>query len=183
MIKVYYCEISGFTDFYYLIETLSDERKSYVLSINDVNRQKQSVLVWKLLERCLTTFHKMSKPCFIFDKNCWRIKDDKIKFSLSHSKDFVAVAIGDIPLGVDVQFCDDKILKLKNKLKHEGEEINDVNELTEIWTKKESLYKAGMGDNFFTQKLFDLLGREYRLTVCSNSYNVEFIKIDKNFLC
>ena len=178
MIKVYYCDVIGLVDYYNLIEILPDKRKEYVLSISDVNRQKQSVLVWVLLEKCLSKFHQLTNLDFEFDQQRWKLKNTDLDFSISHSKNFITVAIGESPVGVDVEICDSKILKLKSKFCNS----DDIGELTERWTRKESLFKARKGKNFNTTKIFDEVGHEYKLTVCSDSEEAEFIKVDKNFL-
>ncbi len=181
VIKVFYCDISGITDYKKLIQTLPKIRKDYVLSIKDEHRQKQSVLVWKLLESCLANHYNVKNPYFEFNGTTWCLQNSELRFSLSHSKNIVSVAISKNLVGVDVQICDVKILRIKEKLCCDYE-INDVEALTEIWTKKESLFKSGKGDNFHTQKLLDALGNNYLLTVCCDDNDVKFINVDVNLL-
>lgn len=181
MVKVFYCDITNNIDFEKFIIDFDKQRKDYVLSISDFERKRQSVLVWKLLNFCLNSFFCIKKPAFSFNNGVWELVDNNYFFSLSHSKNFVIVAISDINVGVDVEKYDDKILKLKGKLDYQGSS-DAVSFLTLEWTKKESLFKARKGNNFFTENLHDKDNNEYCLTVCTNYNFADFISIDINKL-
>ena len=76
------------------------------------------------------------------DDGSWQVQGNGVCFSLSHSDVFVAVVVGDETCGVDVEKCQQKILKLKRKFRNEcGVCCESVDDLTLAWTKKESLFK------------------------------------------
>ena len=180
MVRVFYCDISQCIDFEKFINGLQKNRREYVLSISDVLRRKQSILVFKLLEFCLTKFYLINNPIFSENEGVWLLNDYDVKFSLSHSKNYIAVAISDKDVGVDVEKLDGKILKLKNKFDYVSDAENLIKALTLEWTKRESLFKAGFGNNYITECIYDKFFDEYCLTVCTNYSTAEFINIDLN---
>ena len=70
-------------------------------------------------------------------------------FSISHAKDTVAVALSDTPVGIDIEFIDERrdILSLSRRFfaPDEHKTISESNSPTEdffaLWTKKEALAK------------------------------------------
>ena len=153
------------------------------MSIKDFKRKKQSVLVWKLLSFCLEKYFSIEKPTYsLSNDGVWSLEDKSFLFSLSHSENFVAVAISDNNIGVDVEKYDDKILKLRNKFDYQGDDKLVISLLTTEWTKRESLFKAKFGNNFFNKDLCDEDGNIYCLTVCTDYDFANFIPIDINEL-
>lgn len=181
MVKVYYCDISLYDFGEALIEWLPSVRKEYVKSINDEKRKKQSLYVWLLLVYALKDCLNRTDFCFYVDNDAWTIRENGIKFSLSHSDNFVAVAIDSAAVGIDVEKCNEKILKLKSVLEPLNDfnmELSVIENLTLKWTKKESLFKAKVGKNYSYKKIFDFFEQEYIITACSNSESFEFINVD-----
>ncbi len=70
---------------------------------------------------------------------------ENVYFSISHTDSCVACAVGDIPLGLDVQTVTDKDhTRVATRLFTEGERdhiLDDPMRFYEIWTRKESLGK------------------------------------------
>ena len=94
-------------------------------------------------------------------------KDRKdIFFNISHSGDYVAVVLGDCPLGVDVQVIREVKPRLIDKLCNEREKDfvlssgNPDNAFITLWALKESYIKAiGKGMSFPMDKInFDIKG-------------------------
>ena len=108
------------------------------------------------------------------------VKDCSYHFNLSHSGDYLLLAVGDTPVGADIE----KITKIRPKTvekyfsQSEQERVkkNGSKDFFEIWTKKESYVKyTGEGMKgfshlseypkeiaFFTKK-YD----NYQITVCT----------------
>lgn len=185
MIKVYYSDVEQITINEKIIDNLPTVRKQYISSISDEKRKKQSVLVWLLLEYALKDCCGKSDYSFFVESGEWFAKDCEVNFSLSHSDNMVAVAISNNPVGVDVEKCDEKILKIASKLSdfclEDCASIDEVERLTLAWTKKESLFKAKNGNNFFYKKILDNAGQKYLLTACVSEKRFEFINV--NALC
>lgn len=64
--------------------------------------------------------------------------------SFSHTRDFAAIAIGTVPIGVDVERHRSKIKRIAKKFISPNDQApsNTIAELTDLWCIKESTYKA-----------------------------------------
>lgn len=179
MVKVLFVDITDYqydaTDF----RGICEARVEYLNSINDQKRKTQSLLVWRLLNYGLINYFSLNNGCFSCDKGKWAEINGKIKFSLAHSNNIIAVAISNkTPVGVDVEMHSDKILKLKDKLcKQKEAEEELIETLTLTWTEKESSFKAGIKGSFNWISVKDKINNKYCLTLCSQEKDVNFIKI------
>jgi phosphopantetheinyl transferase len=67
--------------------------------------------------------------------------------SISHSTNFLALATAPYPIGIDIEECNERILKLKDRFLSETEKMivntNDISSLTAAWCIKEALFKLG----------------------------------------
>ncbi|WP_408070887.1 4'-phosphopantetheinyl transferase family protein [Butyrivibrio sp. JL13D10] len=79
------------------------------------------------------------------------------EFSLSHSGDYVVLAISDIPVGVDIERIDRVDLRVLErvlppayyeKIKNDDSVANNAKELTKCWTSVEAILKA-RGEGFY----------------------------------
>lgn len=179
MLKVYYSDISNCVLDDNLILTLPHERKVYVSSINDKCRKKQSLFVWKLFEKALELNQIKIDKFNLLDSGEWVCLNSKIKFSLSHSKNIVAVSISDFNVGIDVEECSRKLLKVKNKflLSDNNEELS-LDLLAKLWTEKECKYKAKFDGIMSNIMLTDLEENRYILSVCGCERIDNIIKIE-----
>ena len=64
--------------------------------------------------------------------------------SFSHTKDFAAIAIGQAPIGVDVERHRAKVKRVAKKFVNPADQApqQTIAELTDLWCAKESMYKA-----------------------------------------
>ena len=64
--------------------------------------------------------------------------------SFSHTRDFAAIAIGTVPIGVDVERHRSKIKRIAKKFINPKDQapLNTIADLTDLWCIKESIYKA-----------------------------------------
>lgn len=112
------------------------------LALKQLNIQTEQLLFYGLKQfnnklitvpEILTT--KQGKPYF---------KDSKYTFNITHSHNYIVVAIGTDDLGVDIEKIDPKRLKLAPKIFNDnelGELNNNIEHLIETWTIKESYVK------------------------------------------
>ena len=173
------------------LSLLPENRRQYILSINDTKRKKQSFYVWKLLEQVLTLNGIKFIDNFNVNNNIWQLKSNEIQFSLAHSDSIVAVAISNTFIGVDVEKISDKILKV-GKLFKDNKLDNNVENLTKLWTEKESFYKLNSTYNlsankslsnqkvFYNSKIIcDNKNSKYYITTSTiENINCEFIEIN-----
>ncbi len=179
VVKVYYTDITNCVVNQADINAFNLMRKDYVNSITDPERRQQSAFVWMLLQKALADI-KVSGNFSVDSKGRWRIIEGGARFSLTHSGSIVAVAFGNADhIGVDVEKCAEKVLKLKTKLgDFKTNNLSNIEHLTREWTKKESAYKAGKKCEFYSRKIFDKIGQEYFLTLCTNDKFEDFEYID-----
>lgn len=180
MVKVYFADISNFDfDTNELPLICDKQRITYIESINDAKRKKQSFFVWLLLEYVLRADFNVFEPKFSFIDEKWALKSDNIKFSIAHSENIVAISISNSgqAIGVDVEIVSDKILKLQKLFNNSNENVDLKDFLTIKWTEKESKFKSQNQNNFSTCKIYDNNGCTYFLTVCSNERCFDFINV------
>ncbi|MBR2383973.1 MAG: 4'-phosphopantetheinyl transferase superfamily protein [Clostridia bacterium] len=125
-------------------------RLNEIASCTNEKVKKQKFYAWALLEKCAISLGYELDKLHFFKLDIGKWKCDKFEFSLSHSDDFVAVAISDIPVGIDLQKdtninCDTlakRILTVGENLEYiELGEDKKQRYLLEKWTQKESIYK------------------------------------------
>ena len=178
MVKVFYSDITNFEFNQSEVDNFPMLRRDYVNNITDIERKRQSTFVWLLLQKALADMN-VSGTFSIDTKGKWHFVDNKIKFSLSHSHNMVAVAIGLTEcLGIDVERCSEKVLKLQSKLgEYKQNNLSNVEYITREWTRKESAFKAGKKSEFCSRKIYDKCGEEYFLTLCSKEIMCDFIYV------
>lgn len=179
MVKVFYLDLTNYKFNFSHLDNLVEDRKLYVKSIRNKKRKDQSLVVWKLLEYAINNAFGSVNVQFFNDNGKWVDKNGKIKFSLSHSNNLVAVAVSDDEIGVDVEMVSDKILKLKSKFNLSKTEQNIEEYLTIKWTEKESLYKANNMGDFITKAVLDKHNK-YFISVCCKEKKCDFINVNLN---
>lgn len=72
-------------------------------------------------------------------------KNGAVHISISHSKNFVAFAAASHLIGIDIEECHERILKVRNRFLNENEQKlfdkNSIRDLTIAWSAKEALFK------------------------------------------
>lgn len=178
MVKVYYSFIDEpFSVANEIVENLPVCRREYVNKIIDPEKKRQSVIVWKLLEYALKDFagnKNFIDADFYFDGKKFRIKNDPVYFSLSHSKGAFAVVISESPCATDIEIMSDKILRCERKiLSLSGRnthncEYDKKTILAEIWTSYECNVKSG-GEYCVKFRKLEFSGNEYMLAYSAKS--------------
>ena len=83
--------------------------------------------------------------------------------------------------------CAEKILKLEKKLTSADlsnlDKSQKIYKLTELWTKKEAIFKSGNTNKCFSSSIKDKNGANYIISVASNQTNGEFYKVNYKNLC
>lgn len=156
---------------YVYISALSDckvrsvfpvERDQEITSCTNPTQQKQKYIAWKLLEFGIKNSLNKDINNFSFTKlDSGKWVSNEIEFSITNSKDLVAVAISSSPIGVDVEEINEKILKASDKIldKSEMEVFSSLSNedkidfLTRKWTIKESALKCLNLKSLFTTNL------------------------------
>lgn len=112
----------------------------------------------------------------------------KKNISISHSKEYVAIAIAEKKIGIDIEKIDTRILKLKEKILN-SREVNrfvaaDERVLHIIWGIKESVYKQQDEEiNYLEDIEVKKIGENTaEVQVKNHLQKVEFFEIDNNMI-
>lgn len=183
----------NFTEVYYAkVSDISIEKWSKFLpkirlekleKYSNVKDKKLSLAAYVLLKKVLKRhFINASKYEFVYLENGKPIlKGCPIQFSMSHSGDFVAVAISNNIVGVDIQEMKEIDQDLRKFVFNEEDEFfyqeaeNKLDAFYSLWTIKEAVYKFD-GAPFKNVRIKDAAS----ITVEGN-YKLAFISISGNY--
>ena len=158
-------------------KTLPVWRLTKVQSLKKEEDKIRSVAAFLLLERALQDLGISPVPEFAYeDFGKPYLPGYPVHFSLSHTKNAVACAVSDCPIGVDVQEKVEYSSRLADRICSDAERTALENAkdkdlaLTALWTKKEALAKCngkGLGEMFSSleEGVFTLRRPGYCLSV------------------
>lgn len=129
------------------------ERDKQIRETKNENSRIERYAVWTVLEQAIEHSFSLSLKDLVFTENKGKWCCDKLYFSLSHSRDAVAVAVSNDRCGVDIEalerfrsrYSDPALLdKMYSKIcsPEENVSVQSPDDLIKIWTKKESIYKC-----------------------------------------
>lgn len=158
MIKIYIADVSDLSINTEILKTLPDIR---VKKINKLQNDKEKVLSYGaglLIDKFILYGNK---DAYFVHPDGKPYTSKGLCFSVSHSGNFVVLAVSDKEIGCDIQKCDEKNFQRVAKFVFHKNEIELLNsnddKLTtffEIWTKKEAYLKLiGTG---FQRKATDI---------------------------
>ncbi|OCA71089.1 hypothetical protein BBH99_03375 [Chryseobacterium contaminans] len=114
------------------------------------------------------------------------LKDHYLHFNISHSKELVACAIAEFPIGIDVEFIDHKINYLDFQFQMTEQEFDKIHhsedqigEFFLYWTQKESVMKAHGGGMMIPLDSFEIVNDECKIE-CKKFFTKK-IFIDENY--
>lgn len=147
MITIAYLELSGILscledNILNLPQEDIDKAKSYIHKEDQARSLGASILIRRFISGDKICYTKDGKP-FI---------ENALKFSISHSGDYSAIAFAEIDVGIDIQ----KIVDVKDKLfeysltPKELKKAKTSEDFIRIWSLKESLVKC-VGTGFNTK--------------------------------
>lgn len=157
MLNVEYCDVSGI-DIEKSMKIVTKKRQEKVRRLKNENSQRESIGA----ELLLLSMFKSEFPDEPFPPKIHQNQGEKpyfedyenLYFNLSHSNLYVACAISDNPVGVDIQYMKDFDKNLVSRFFTPDEQEFWQNSKSKkeafykIWTKKEALLKclgAGLG--------------------------------------
>ena len=147
------------------LDEVSPERREYALRYRQELDQRLSVVAYRLLQRALQQQYGLDlQPRFVFGDSGKPLLEGfpDIHFSLSHCSMAVACAVGDGPVGIDVETFDHYSEEVARRVMNPDEMRQIITSscpevaFTRLWTMKESFFKmAGtpIGDNDISQML------------------------------
>ncbi|MDO4880149.1 MAG: 4'-phosphopantetheinyl transferase superfamily protein [Capnocytophaga sp.] len=140
------------TIFFWKIEESSEKLyKDITLSFKDLSIYQSIKIEKKRLEflaiRYLLKKAKISSEYLFYNENGKPYLSNGFSVSITHSFPFVALAIGNKELGIDIEKCTPRILKLTSRFT-DWQPLSSLDEelkilaFTQIWTIKEALFKV-----------------------------------------
>ena len=133
------------------------KRVEYIEKATDSRTRGERRAAWQLLLMGLKARRIDPETIKIRREECGRWVSENLCFSLSHTRDVVAVAIADKPVGIDVEKISERDITalsrraLTDAEREELERLSPEDRLTrfyEIWCKKESFFKT-LGEDVF----------------------------------
>ena len=169
----------------------NEEIKLFKLKKNNILRE-QFLATRKILSL------ENSDYIITYDLNGKPILNSEFNTSISHSHEIAALVISNNrKIGLDVQLKESKILNIQNKFLNEFEKFNiggnpTIDDLTMIWTSKESIYKAiglkgvSLSKNIKIDKVTekDKTGNGYYINGTEKvKFDLKFFYIDEYIIC
>ena len=140
IIRLILFDVNKLKDDFLNISYLSKEDIKNALRYKNMIDKKQHIISSYLKRKYVKNYY--------LDENKKPISND-IFFNISHSKNLVGIALGDIEIGLDIEYKNkDRNDKLINYIcsDNEIEFIKEESDFYKIWTSKESLLKCvGIG--------------------------------------
>ncbi len=149
------------------IETLKKFQKK---EIADEDKWNTHCLSYLLVDKFLDEVYGIQSREIVFENGKPILIDGGKHFSISHSKDLIALAFSDSNCGVDIEKIElREFKKIADRMKFEAETLG---EFYQEWTKYEALYKLGKNIEYGSIANFDL--DDYALTAVSEDPCEEF---------
>ncbi len=178
----------------YPFKVLSDfvpvSRQAEIADCGNPEVAKSKYYVFKLLEIALKDIYNVDlHNCGITRLPCGKWQCSVCQLSMTHSGNFVAVAVSDLPVGIDAELVDPIRFndKLQSRIFTESEAVvaskmNDGERsiyANRIWTIKEAIFKRSGADKFVAGRIDTTVadarsvsvvadGKQYYLTVASS---------------
>ena len=190
-------ELNTYIGIWKISESESELADGLELSKEALTRlsQRRSMIHRKgyLAIRKLLKGHRIHHLNHQYDKNGAPYLLDGRYLSISHTKDLACIAISSQPVGIDLEYYQEKIIRIAPRFLHKEESLDlnkniDKHYLTQIWTAKEALYKVfrKKGIQFNTQILVDSIEANSKESIGSvffsnrvNKYKIHFRYFDK----
>ncbi|MGU3374549.1 4'-phosphopantetheinyl transferase family protein [Chryseobacterium sp. M5A1_1a] len=114
------------------------------------------------------------------------LKGHNLHFNISHSKDLVVCIIADFPVGIDVEFINDKINYLDFQFQMTPGEFQEIHHSEDkiksffvYWTRKEAVMKAHGGGMMIPLDSFEIVNNE--CIIDNEKFSTMEIFIDDNY--
>lgn len=205
---IYLAKVEDFDEDFFAISlaSLPLNLSERIEKIKKLQAKNQSILAWTILKSILNSEYSIKNFEIAYTKNSkpFFLENENIYFNLSHSYNYVACAVSNSEIGIDIQ----KTIEYKPKIAQrmfaqaEVEKIEKSDDknivFTKLWSIKESYLKfTGEGiynslkgldfSNFLNRKEFEYMSLKFKthfiddyfISVCSENSDFEFEFIDK----
>ena len=141
---------------------LDAKRAEYIEKATDPRTRRERRAAWQLLLTGLKARGIDPEKIEITREECGRWTSPEVCFSLSHTRDAVAVAVADKPVGIDIEEIKERditALSRRALTEREREELDmappeeSLTRFYEIWCKKEAYFKTLGSDAFVPNRV------------------------------
>ena len=120
--------------------TLSQGEEERMTTIHSQKKQREFLVIRHLLQQAQLP----TTALYYTPEGKPQLEEQYI--SISHSHDFVMIALGPRPIGIDIERCTPRILRLAPRFTPwqappNMDELTQIQAYTQLWTIKEALYK------------------------------------------
>ena len=120
--------------------TLSQGEEERLTTIHSQKKQREFLVIRHLLQQAQLP----TTALYYTPEGKPQLEEQYI--SISHSHDFVMIALGPRPIGIDIERCTPRILRLAPRFTTwqappNMDELTQIQAYTQLWTIKEALYK------------------------------------------
>ena len=120
--------------------TLSQGEEERLTTIHSQKKQREFLVIRHLLQQAQLP----TTALYYTPEGKPQLEEQYI--SISHSHDFVMIALGPRPIGIDIERCTPRILRLAPRFTPwqappDMDELTQIQAYTQLWTIKEALYK------------------------------------------
>ena len=169
---------------------LSINCKKRLKSIQSPSQRKQFLSVRNLMK-----YNDIDLNDLFYDSNGAPFLKNNLNISISHTNNYSAIALSKNPVGIDIQDYREKILSVRDKFVNEFEieliDTHSVNDLTILWSIKESIYKIykKQGLNFKKNIIVQKITKDFKdsLSLVNDMDKKTFFKskniIHSNYIC
>ena len=164
---------------------------------NNLIKAKKNELVKEQFLAVRKILH-LENPCYKirYDESGKPFINSDLNISISHSKCMAAIVFSEHNLaGIDIEHKQNKIIRIKNKFLNDSEKLENeyqynVDNLTMMWTAKESIYKAlgikgvSFSDNIIIKNINKSKGHGYYIKGKEKyKFDLKFFSIEEYILC
>lgn len=168
-------------DFEKQLSTISPYRQNCVNSVKQQDDKIRCLAVTLLLDEALAEYGLKEKE-MIYSQNEYKkpyFADSNVHFNLSHSGNFVAAAVSDTEIGIDIEQISDINMNIAKRFFTENEysHIKSIDDFFKIWVLKESFIKAIGKGLACPLNSFEIKGLDKSPFVLYNGKKYSFIEI------
>ncbi|HCN49552.1 MAG TPA: 4-phosphopantetheinyl transferase [Chryseobacterium sp.] len=169
------------------LNVFSEDLKTNILKYRRWQDAQLSLLGKVLLQHGLSTYYDIFETEIRLSLNHKPyLKDDPVHFNISHSKEMVVCAIGEFPIGIDVEFYDIAVNYKDFEFQMTPGEIKKIHEADDkikhfftYWTEKEAVMKAHGDGMMLPLDSFEVLNNES--IIDRQKFFTKDILIDQNY--
>ena len=137
-------------------------------SFTNNDKKKIHCFSYLMLDKILKEVYQIDSCKILFDDKKPKLKDGEKYFSISHSNEYIAIAVSDFDCGIDIEEIKNRdYKKISKRMKFNSDSLESF---YMNWTKYEAEYKLGIKSN----AIYSFQIPRYTITAASVNRNERF---------